>query len=333
MGLRGDLPIGPVTSRSIFRLQGEKVAALKERYAPGLIFLVMTSKTVHQSTMSSFQREAFFGIPPKDVWFFPQDSLPILDQQDQPLPQSSPTGHGGFLEALKKHDLITRLKERQIEYLFYFQYPNVLEKIFDPVLLGYHHEGGFEVTTKAISKYAPEEKMGRCVEIDNKLNIVEYYFIREMNKDNWTNSVPASIATHIWNISFLEKCIKENVTLPYYKLPHHAEASRNFTGFKLEQFIFDLLPYSIKNGLVVVNREEEFAPVKTLSGPDSLESGRQALSKMYINWLNRAGAKPRYAQQEKWRIEISPLYAQSSEELADKLPKDFYYFDGLLLPL
>src|SRR5947209_15238040 len=40
---RGNLPIGPVTNRTIFQLQGEKVAAMRKRYAPQLLWLVLTS--------------------------------------------------------------------------------------------------------------------------------------------------------------------------------------------------------------------------------------------------------------------------------------------------
>jgi UDP-N-acetylglucosamine/UDP-N-acetylgalactosamine diphosphorylase len=98
--------------------------------------------------------------------------------------------------------------------------------------------------------------------------------------------------------------------------------------WKVEQFVFDLLPYARTTGLVVVSRAEEYAPVKQSSGPDSLESAREALLRLYRNWLERAGATP---ADPDCLVEISPLYALDADDVSRKLPQGFRYHDGLVL--
>lgn len=336
-GLRGNLPIGPVTGRSIFRLQGEKVAAIKRRYSPQMPWLVMTSSAVHDETIQSFRKAGFFGVAQDDVWFFQQASLPVFDTNQNPVQLTngtyleSPIGHGGMLDAINTSGLLHRLRKQGIEYLFYFQFPNVLERVCDPVMLGYHHMSGFDVTTKAISKYRPAEKMGSIVEVKGLLRIVEYHFLRDVPLDSWWHKVPANIGTHIWNVSLIEKCIKEGIQLPYHVVPHHGAINAPAPLQKVEQFIFDLLVHASATGLVIVARDEEYAPVKSMTGTDSLESGRKALSRLYCNWLDQAGAILLVPEERNCRVEISPLYALYADDLRKKLPLGFKYGDGLVL--
>ena len=335
--LRGNLPIGPVTERSIFRLQAEKIAAIQKRSAPGMQWFVLTSPEVHSTTVYTFESNGFFGVPREDLRFFQQATLPVLDMRGRPVDLGdgiyleNPTGHGGVLDALKETSLLQDLVLRGIDYLFYFQYPNVLEQICDPVMLGYHHENGFDVTTKAIMEYDPEEKMGRCTEKNGLLHIIEYHFLKDLSSDSWFHTVPASIGTHVWSISFVERCIKDGIQLPYHKVVYH-DASVDLGPLqKVEQFVFDLLAYTRKCGLLVVDRNREYAPVKTPKGLDSLESARKTLSELYISWLEEAGATRADSENVSCRIEISPLFAIGPDELKRKLSPGFTFGDGLVL--
>jgi len=90
-------------------------------------------------------------------------------------------------------------------------------------------------------------------------------------------------------------------------------------GIKFERFIFDLLPLA-KNAVVVeVDEENHFVPLKNAPGSttDSPEIVQQALSAMYSDWLKQAGA----VVQEGTLIEISPLFADSPEAVAEKIEK------------
>jgi UDP-N-acetylglucosamine pyrophosphorylase len=86
-------------------------------------------------------------------------------------------------------------------------------------------------------------------------------------------------------------------------------------GWKFETFIFDVIPLAKNTCCMEISREEEFAPLKNKQGDDSPETVRKILSNMYKNWLNDAGIKV----EPQVRVEISPLFALSKEELRSKI--------------
>jgi UDP-N-acetylglucosamine pyrophosphorylase len=318
--LRGELTIGPVTSRSIFRLHGEAIAAIQQRYAPTLPWLVLVSREVSQATQTAIEREDCFGAG--DVRFIQQRSLPVLDEHDRPARRAaadpdeiltSPAGHGGMFEALHRSGELDLLMERGIEYLFYFQHPNVLEQVCDPVLLGYHHNDGapFDVTTKAIARCHPDEsrKMGRVVAVDGRTRIVEYWDLTDE-----LLAAPASIGTHVWTVRFLDSCRAAGVTLPFHEVVHR-EPGCDAHFRKFEQWIFDLMEHARSAGLLITPREDHFAPVKTPDGIYSLASARHALDQRARKWLLSAGLGP---GGDDVPVEISPLAALDEEELKSR---------------
>src|SRR5438270_2144598 len=114
-----------------------------------------------------------------------------------------PTGHGGMLKGLAESGHLERLVNDGVEFIFYFQYPNVLEKVCDPVMLGYHCMGQYEVTTKDFHTYGADELLGRIVSCGKSLRVVEYFAVSPTSRPSWWNAAPASMATHVWNVSFL----------------------------------------------------------------------------------------------------------------------------------
>lgn len=96
-------------------------------------------------------------------------------------------------------------------------------------------------------------------------------------------------------------------------------ASEN--ALKFEMFIFDVLPLADRWTVVETSRREEFVPLKNMTGPDSPEVVRQAISDLAADWLEQAGmAIPRRPDgSAAVPLEISPLYALDAEELAKKI--------------
>ena len=337
-GLRGNLSIGPVTDRTLFRLQGEKIAALKERYAPELLWLVLTSPQVHEDTVTTFEREAFFGVPEQSVCFFQQQSFPVLDANGDPvtLPDGSylevPGGHGGMFGALRASGLLARLHDTGIEHLLYFQYPNVLEQIFDPVMLGYHHLRNHDATVKAIMQYTPNETLGKCAVVNDRVVILEYHFLEGLDsQDPLWHQFPASAGTLIWRVAFLKRSADMGIELPFHVLPHRLSPESPAIGFKIEQFVFDLMPHTRQNGIVVAQRAEAFAPLKTKEGPYSLETCRAALARLYYQWLIEAGATPSEDIQGECVVEISPRFALNAAELKSRISDGLVFESRMVL--
>jgi UDP-N-acetylglucosamine/UDP-N-acetylgalactosamine diphosphorylase len=124
-------------------------------------------------------------------------------------------------------------------------------------------------------------------------------------------------------VSFLEKTteiLAEN-PLPYHiakkKIPcidletgEKLQPSKP-NGIKLEQFIFDIFPFINDMGILEVERQAEFSPLKNGSGPDSPETTKRDLMRECARYLAEAGASV-----EKGAIcEISPLISYSGEGL------------------
>jgi len=66
-------------------------------------------------------------------------------------------------------------------------------------------------------------------------------------------------------------------------------APREPNGYKLERFVFDLLPEARALVMVEARREDEYAPVKNADGSESPPSARRALETCMRRWLSGAG--------------------------------------------
>lgn len=352
-GPKGAFPIGPISAKSLFQLFAERILAARRRYAVAIPWYVMTSADNHQSTLSFFETNDFFGLPRQDVVFFQQGTLPAVDRSGKIILEDkgkiffSPDGHGGTLQALRKSGALKDILSRGIEELSYFQVDNVLVKVLDPVFIGYHRKAEAQMSSKVVRKAYPEEKVGVIGRRGGKLSVIEY---SDLPKEDMYAKTPdgslkywaGSIAIHLLNVSFVERLSGGTVRLPFHraekKIPYidaagvkHTPKSPN--GFKFESFIFDALEWAQRSVTMEVARSEEFSPVKNAHGLDSPSTAQRDLSELHASWLEEAGVLvPRDAQGRlAVRIEISPLFALDSAELRHKLSLDFKIEGDLLL--
>ncbi|MFL7810191.1 MAG: UDPGP type 1 family protein, partial [Anaerolineae bacterium] len=138
-----------------------------------------------------------------------------------------------------------------------------------------------------------------------------------------------SIAIHIVNVSFVDRIVSHDDHLPWHVARKQYEivdeSGRKVRAepkscYKFERFIFDALQFTDGAAFVEVLRETEFGPVKNFEGQDSPDSARRLMQKCWLQWLREAGAE--FDMPEDLGapvIEISPLYADSAEELRKRL--------------
>lgn len=163
---KGTLEITPVKKKTIFEHHVEKIRAVSGRYGKRLPFYVMTSETNDRPTRDFFEKNGYFGLDPRDVFFFRQEMMPALDFEGKLMLDAkdhvftSPNGHGGSITSLKHSGALADMQERGIRYIFYFQVDNVLIKMADPVFLGYHIKEHAEMSAKVAPKRNPGEKVG-----------------------------------------------------------------------------------------------------------------------------------------------------------------------------
>jgi UDP-N-acetylglucosamine/UDP-N-acetylgalactosamine diphosphorylase len=250
---------------------------------------------------------------------------------------TSPNGHGGTLDALRDSGALADLLRRGIRVISYFQVDNTLIKIVDPAFIGHHIERGSELSSKSIPKRDAEEGLGVFCYADGRLRVVEYSDLPHEQKyatrpDGTLRFLAGSIAIHAISVEFVERRAAEGLALPYHralkKVPCIDDAGRPVAptepnAVKFEMFIFDALADARNPLVMMVERSEEFAPIKNAEGQDSPATARQAQVNLFGRWLAAAGvAVPSDAAGNvAGRIEIGPLYAMDADELSRRLPR------------
>jgi len=137
-----------------------------------------------------------------------------------------------------------------------------------------------------------------------------------------------NVGTHIFSTSFLESL--QDQPLPFHRAEKnvaHVQGGATQSGkvVKFEKFIFDVLPYANGTVTMMVDRDEEYAPLKNKEGDKSIATVIAMQNSMFASWLDAAGVPvPRKSDQTlDGTLEISPLYAHSQGflERRSDLPK------------
>ncbi len=330
---KGMYPIGPVSGSSLFQILIEKIRATADRCGASIPLYLMTSPATHASTIEFLEANHRFGLADDDLRIFCQGTMPAVDRETGSLVLQeksklffSPNGHGGMVEALEQSGSIDDMRQRGIEHLFYCQIDNALVEMIRPEFIGYHILANSELTTQVVRKSSPTEKVGNVISVDGRVRMIEYSDLTDelaeaTNEDGSLRIWAGNIAVHAFSVSFLERMIGQTDSLPFHfaekKVPYVSESGAmvkpsEANAVKFERFIFDLMPQAMRSLVVEVDRESTFAPLKNAEGSESPEWVRDQISRLHTEWLQQSG----YEVAEGSRIEISPLLANSPEELA-----------------
>jgi UDP-N-acetylglucosamine/UDP-N-acetylgalactosamine diphosphorylase len=352
-GPKGDFPISPVRNKTLFQIFAENISAVSTRYQTLCPWYIMTSPLNYTRTTEIFRSNNYYGLGKENVFIFQQGTLPNFDRDgkillaDKDTIACSPDGHGGSIRALNESGAVEDMKKRGVEFLSYWQVDNPLINIFDPLFIGLHVLDRSEMSSKALVKTGPKEKIGNFCLIDGKIQVIEYSDLpdemaEKKNPDGSYVFQLGSIAIHIINRSFVEKLNAGDVSLPLHravKKIRHIDYKGNLIeseGIKFESFIFDALPLAENSIVLETVRNEEFAPTKNATGIDSAESARQMIVDRAANWLESAGAAvPRKEDgSPDCLLEIDPSFALEKEDVEAKLsqiptikPKDKLYLE------
>jgi UDP-N-acetylglucosamine/UDP-N-acetylgalactosamine diphosphorylase len=307
---KGAFPFGPVSDRTLFELQAQKIRGLRRRHRCPLPWYVMTSPATDADTRALFERHDLFGLPEDDVFFFRQATVASVDFEGRLLLEApdrvfeNPDGHGGSLTALVGSGGLDHMEERGVDTVFYYQVDNPLVRMADPVYLGFHVEARAEMSCKVIRKQDPLEKVGILARADGLPAVVEYTELDDAQRyarDPETGELrfwAGNAAIHLFSTAFVRRiAASADRLLPYHasrkKIPTLDDAGRPVVpeepnGNKLERFVFDALPAAARVCVVEASRAREFAPVKNAEGADSPATARSALVAETRRWLESA---------------------------------------------
>lgn len=335
---KGLFPIGPVSSATLFQIHIEKILATSKRYGAPVPLYVMTSPVTDSETREFLEENERFGLPADDLHVFCQGTMPAVDGEtgqlllDEPgVLFESPDGHGGMLKALRRTAALDDMTRRGIEELFYFQIDNPLATICDPEFVGYHMLAKSEYTLQVIGKRSPQERLGNVVSADGEVRIIEYSDLPDeaaelRNSDGSLKFWAGSIAVHMLGVEFLTRIANSDAGLPFHraikKVPFIDLTGERIepavpNAIKFEQFIFDLLPMAKTSLSVEVLPEMTFAALKNPPGTplESPEYVAKMMSDLHRSWLAEIGVQVA----DDVTVEISPLFALDSEQLAERV--------------
>jgi len=342
-GPKGNFPISPIRNKTLFRIFAETIEAVSKRYKTVCPWYIMTSPLNHQQTVDIFRTDNHYGLDPQNIFIFQQGTLPNFDFEgrillaDKDQIARSPDGHGGCIRALARSGALADMKRRGVEYLSYWQVDNPLVRLFDPLFIGLHVLDGAQMSSKAVIKTGPKEKVGNFCLVNGKVTVIEYSDLPdELAEKRLADGSLAfqlgSIAIHIINTTFVEYLNTKGHTLPLHKaikkIPHIDAQGRRIepkepNGVKLESFIFDAIPLADRSIILEIDRNEQFAPVKNAFGEDSAEVTRRMMVQRAALWLESAGIKgPRKADgSPDCVLEISPSFALDRSDIPAKKEK------------
>ena len=287
-GPKGMFPISPEDHKTLFHLFADKVAIAEKNINRSLFIAVMTSPENHHQTVDFFKKEHFFGLQESQIDFFSQKTLPILDDQGNFLRDlngdiiTGPDGNGSVFEAFIESGLKEKWQQLGIEIVNIVPVDNPLADPFDPEFMGFMKKGRYGLSVKAIFREDPKESVGVLVEKEGKLQVIEYTELNDSEKIARDDA--GQLKHRCANITLLALDINEirRVLLPLH-LAHKAishvgdDSPKRPNAWKFEKFIFDIFPLIERIGVLVYPRKKCFAPLKNLTGPDSVDTVRQAL--------------------------------------------------------
>ena len=339
-GPKGNLPISTVKGKTLFQIFAETILAASAKYNTTLPWYIMTSPLNHTRTVEIFEENDYYGLSESDVFIFQQETLPNFSLEgkillaDRATIAASPDGHGGSLKALYNSGAIADMKKRGAEYISYFQVDNALINIFDPLFIGLHATDGAAMSSKALTKTGPTEKVGNFCLAGGRVTVIEYSDLSDeqsakRNPDSSLVFQLGSIAIHIINTSFVEELNSGSFRLPIHRavkqIPYIDTNGQRVipsepNGVKLETFVFDALPLADKSIILETIRNQEFAPAKNAAGTDSVEVAKDMMTARAAEWLENAGINiPRKDDGTvDCVIEIAPSFAIEKQDILEK---------------
>lgn len=290
---KGFFPVSPVYHKSLFQLLAEKVEAASRLAGRPLDVAIMTSLENDREIRDFFEKHSYFGLEKSQVFFYPQSSLPFLDEEgrlvliEEGKIATGPDGNASSLKRFVESGIWKVWRKKGVRYVQWMQIDNPLADPFDPELAGFHEKNpASDLVLKCVARRDAEEKVGVLFDRQRKVTVVEYSELPEdLRKARTEEGSLAHLCGNIGFYSFQMDFIQE-VALQHDGNLHLHKAWKSVErggdrpqkmAWKFEKFIFDVLPWAREVKALLYPRSECFAPLKNAIGEDSPASVAQAL--------------------------------------------------------
>lgn len=293
---KGTFNIGVNRELSIFECQLNNLKEVVKRAGAEPHVFIMTSSINNEQTAEFFKVHDYFGYAPSKIHFYVQKTAPAVDLNGKILleekhkPAVTPNGNGGWYISLSQSPCGKILEDEGIEWLNVYGVDNVLQRICDPVFIGATLASGLNSSAKVVTKATPDEKVGVLCKEDGLPAVVEYYEMpaklrEEREEDGQLKYRYGVILNYLFKVEKLREI--GAATLPYHlalKKVACIKDGKKFVpeqpnAYKLETLAVDIVKLTGSCLGFEVLRENEFAPVKNMTGVDSVETARALLIK------------------------------------------------------
>lgn len=282
----------------LFEIIVDTLERANRKYGVIIPWYIMTSNENNAETVDFLERHNFFNYPKEYIYIFEQGKLPLIDEQGKlligkdGLIKEASNGNGGIFNSMLKKGAIEDMDKRGIEWLFIGSVDNILLKYVDVLLLGITAHSGKQIGTRTVLKRNPEEKVGVLCKQNGKVKVIEYTElpddIASITDDNGELVFGEShIMCNLFNINAVKRCSTRELEYHVaYKKSNYLDNNGNLiepkteNAYKFEKFIFDSFKIFDDIAILRGKREEDFAPIKNITGNDSPDTAK----KLYENY-------------------------------------------------
>lgn len=288
--------------KSLFQIIAENITEINNKYNIIIPWYIMTSEENDKQTQEFFEINNFFGYPKKNINFFKQSKLPLIDingkliLQEPYLIKEASNGNGNVFNSMRNAGIINKLNDMGIKWVCFGGIDNILLKNVDPLFLGLTISNNMEIGSKSIFKKEPLEKTAVYCRKNGKPSILDYDDItldlsesKIIGTDTYLYR-EANMLSHIMSLAAIEKV--KDVDLKYHRA-FKKNAFVNSEGvkqvpdspntFKFENFIFDVFSYFDDMLLLRVDENKEFAPIKDFTGIYNPDTAIEKYENYYKN--------------------------------------------------
>ncbi len=296
-GPKGTFYVNVPEHISLFEIQCNRLKKANEAYKCIIPWYIMTSEENNAATIAFFEENNYFGYPKENIYFFKQYMLPMIDVNGKIILdekhkiKEGADGHGGIFRAIIGRGILDDMKKRGVEWIFTCGIDNILVRPADAEFIGFVAASGYKLGGKSLVKRDAYEKAGVFCKKNSRASVVEYTEIpKELaelkNESGQFVYADAHILCNLFHVDVFGKMGGEG--LPYHeafkKAPYINENGERIipeepNAYKFEAFIFDAFEYYEDMGILRVERNKEFAPIKNKTGEDSPESAQ----KLYLD--------------------------------------------------
>lgn len=286
----------------LFEIIVDTLKRANQEYDVTIPWYIMTSKENNNDTIDFLEEKNYFGYPKEYIYIFEQGELPLVNEEGKiligkdGLIREASNGNGGIFNSMLKKGVIADMEKRGIEWIFIGSVDNILLKYVDTLLIGLTVKEGNQIGTRTVLKRSPEEKVGVLCKQNGKIKVIEYTELPNdiaiiTHDDGELVFGESHIMCNLFNINAIKRASTKDLEyhIAFKKAEYINEKGeliypKEPNAYKFEQFIFDSFKLFDNISILRGKREEDFAPVKNISGEDSPETAK----KLYENyWKNR----------------------------------------------